>query len=49
LANDKTRLVQVLAWNEGYAETYKGFGAVIVDATRPLPVVVDAVIAAAGD
>jgi hypothetical protein len=41
-------LDQVLAWNVGYTDTYRGFGAVIVDATKPLPVVVDAVIAAAG-
>lgn len=41
-------LDQVLAWNVGYADTYQGFGAVLVDATKPLPVVVDAVIAAAG-
>jgi hypothetical protein len=41
-------LDQVLAWSVGYAETYQGFGAVIVDATKPLPVVVDAVIPAAG-
>ena len=42
-------LDQVLAWNLGYADTYRGFGAVIIDATRPLPDVVDAVIAAAED
>jgi hypothetical protein len=42
-------LAQILAWNIGYADMYRGFGAVIVDATQPLPVVVDAVIAAAGD
>jgi hypothetical protein len=40
-------LDQILAWNIGYGETYKGFGAVLVDATKPLAVVVDAVIAAA--
>jgi hypothetical protein len=40
-------LDQILAWNIGYADTYRGFGAVIVDATQPLPVVVDAVIAIA--
>lgn len=38
-------LNQVLAWNVGYADRYRGFGAVIVDARDPLPVVVDAVIA----
>jgi hypothetical protein len=42
-------LDQVLAWNVGYADTYRGFGAVIIDATKPLPVVVDAVIASAGN
>jgi hypothetical protein len=39
-------LDQVLAWNAGYADTYRGFGAVIIDATEPVPVVVDAVISA---
>lgn len=33
-------LDQVLAWSVGYADTYRGFGAVIVDATNSLPVVV---------
>jgi hypothetical protein len=42
-------LDQILAWNVGYADTYQGFGATIIDATKPLPVVVDAVIAAAGN
>lgn len=42
-------LDQVLAWNVGYADRYRGFGAVIVDATEPLPVVVDAVISAASN
>jgi hypothetical protein len=40
-------LDQVLAWNAGYADTYRGFGAVIIHATKPLTAVVDAVIAAA--
>jgi hypothetical protein len=40
-------LDQILAWNMGYADTYQAFGAVIVDATKPLPAIVDAVIAAA--
>jgi hypothetical protein len=40
-------LAQIFAWNVGYAETYQGFGAVIIDATQPLPAVVDAVVAAA--
>jgi hypothetical protein len=40
-------LDQILAWNVGYDDTYRGFGAVIVDATQPLAVVVDAVIATA--
>jgi hypothetical protein len=39
-------LNQILAWNVGYADTYRGFGAVIVDATNPLPMIVDAVIGA---
>ena len=40
---------QILAWNVGYAETYRTFGAVIVDAKEPLPVVVEAVIRAAAN
>ena len=40
-------LERILGWNVGSAETYRSFGAVIVDATEPLPIVVDAVIAAA--
>ena len=39
-------LERIFVWNEGYAETYRGFGAAIIDATEPLPVVVDAVIEA---
>jgi broad-specificity NMP kinase len=38
-------LDQILAWNFGYAGRYQRFGAVIVDATKPLSDVVDAVIA----
>ena len=41
-------LERIFLWNEGYTERYRGFGAVIIDATEPLPVVVDTVIAAAG-
>jgi uridine kinase len=40
-------LAEVLKWNAGYAETYRQFGAVIIDATQPLASVVDEVIAAA--
>lgn len=33
-------LADVMAWFAGYEETYRGFGATIIDATRPLPDVV---------
>jgi hypothetical protein len=42
-------LAEILAWNVGYADTYRGFGATLVDATMPLSDVVDAVIAAVPD
>jgi hypothetical protein len=42
-------LDQILNWNVGYAETYRTFGAVIIDAKEPLPVVVEAVIGAAAN
>jgi hypothetical protein len=41
-------LAQILKWNDGYEETYRRFGAAIIDATRPLHSVVDAVLSAAG-
>jgi hypothetical protein len=40
-------LERIFVWNEGYAETYEGYGAVVIDATRPLSDVVDDVIASA--
>jgi len=40
-------LAQILKWNAGYEDTYRGFGAVIIDATQPLPAVVDAILAVA--
>lgn len=40
-------LAQILKWNVGYEDTYRRFGAVIIDGTQPLSVVVDAIVAAA--
>ena len=40
-------LAQVLKWNAGYADTYRRFGATLIDSTQPLSAVVDEVIAAA--
>jgi hypothetical protein len=40
-------LAQILEWNAGYEETYRAFGAVVIDATQPLPAVVDAILSAA--
>jgi hypothetical protein len=37
-------LAQVLEWNRGYTETYRGFGAVIIDATRPPEALVDDIL-----
>jgi hypothetical protein len=39
-------LAAVMVWNEGAEETYRGFGATIIDARRPRAEVVDAVLAA---
>ena len=39
-------LAAILGWHDGYEERYRRFGAVIVDATRPLPEVTDQVLAA---
>jgi hypothetical protein len=41
-------LAEILGWNQGYAEAYGSFGATIVDATQPLPAVVDEILRAAG-
>jgi hypothetical protein len=40
-------LADVLFWHAGFETAYRGFGATIVDATRPLPEVVAEVLAAA--
>jgi broad-specificity NMP kinase len=40
-------LAQIPQWNAGNAEAYGRFGAVLIDATRPLSSVVDDVVAAA--
>jgi hypothetical protein len=42
-------LALIIGWHDRFAETYRRFGAVIVDATRPLHVVVDEALAAAPD
>jgi hypothetical protein len=41
-------LAMIIGWHDGFAESYRRFGAVIVDATRPLRSVADEVLAAAG-
>ena len=41
-------LAMIIGWHDGFEEKYRRFGAVIVDATRPLPEVADAVLAACG-
>jgi hypothetical protein len=40
-------LADVLFWHAGFETAYRGFGATIIDATRPLPEVVAEVLAAA--
>jgi hypothetical protein len=40
-------LEMILAWNVGFADTYRRFGAVVIDATSPVEIVVDEVLAAA--
>jgi uridine kinase len=37
-------LARVLKWNVGYGDTYRRFGATLIDAAQPLSVVVDEVI-----
>lgn len=39
-------LAAILRWHEGYEATYRGFGAVIIDAARPLADVVDEILTA---
>lgn len=42
-------LADVMSWFAGYEETHRGFGAIIVDAARPLPgVVADVLSSTAG-
>jgi len=41
-------LTQILMWNADYENNYRGFGAVVIDATQPLSAVVDAILIAAG-
>lgn len=42
---DPEELRQILGWHETSEESYRSFGAVVVDATRPLPTVVDDLLA----
>lgn len=37
---------KVLSWLHGYAENFRSYGAIIIDATRPIDEVADAVLAA---
>lgn len=39
-------LAAIIGWHDGFEESYRRFGAVIVDATRPLREVADEVLAA---
>ena len=39
-------LADVLLWHAGFATAYRAFGATLIDATRPLPEVVDETLAA---
>jgi hypothetical protein len=41
------QFAEIAAWHGVYEQTYRGFGAEIVDATRPLPQVVDEILAIA--
>ena len=43
-----TELDQILAWNADYESAYRRFGAVFVDASRPVSAVVDQILVAAG-
>jgi hypothetical protein len=42
---DPEQLADVATWHNDYEQTYRTFGAKIIDATRPLPQVVDAILA----
>ena len=39
-------MAEVLSWLENYDETYRGFGALVIDATKPLDRVVDEILEA---
>jgi nucleoside-diphosphate-sugar epimerase len=41
-------MTQILMWNADYENRYRGFGAVIIDATQQLNAVTDAILIAAG-
>jgi hypothetical protein len=41
-------LGQILSWQRSFADTYRGFGATIIDATRSVREVVDEVLAVVG-
>ncbi len=41
------QFAEIARWHDGYERTYRGFGAEIVDSTRPLDQVVDHVLAIA--
>jgi hypothetical protein len=41
-------LAMIIGWHDGFEESYRRFGAVIVDATQPLHEVADQVLAATG-
>jgi len=38
----------IIGWHDGFEESYRRFGAVIIDATRPLHEVADEALAAVG-
>jgi hypothetical protein len=42
------QFADIVRWHDGFERTYRGFGAEIVDATRPLDQVVDHILAIAG-
>jgi hypothetical protein len=41
-------LAMIIGWHDGFEESYRRFGAVIVDATRPLREIADEALAATG-
>jgi hypothetical protein len=44
---DPEQLADVAGWHDGYEQSYRGFGAEIIDATIPLDQVVDRILAIA--